>query len=48
MSMPKTRPLSPRLARGEEAVHAGAAAKVDDRLTRRDACKLEVVADAGE
>jgi hypothetical protein len=29
-----------RLARGEEAVRAGAAAKVDDRLAGRDACEL--------
>src|SRR5215208_4601510 len=45
MSMPTTRP---DLARGEEAVHAGAAPEVDGRLTLLDVGKVEVVADASE
>jgi hypothetical protein len=36
------------LVGGEEAVGAGAAAEVDDRLPRGDRGEVEVVADAGE
>src|SRR6266545_1130474 len=40
--------VAARLTGGEEAVGAGAAAEVDDRLTGLDCGEVEVVADAGE
>jgi hypothetical protein len=41
-------PVAARLVGGEEAVGAGAAAEVDDRLPSGDRGEVEVVADPGE
>ena len=48
MSTPTTRPSGPTASDGQEAVHPGAAAEVEDRLARGDLRQVEEVADARE